>query len=176
MIFNVDPEWGIVTTSFTKAYGLGGLKLGIAVTKKELVDEIYRDVLNTVGNSSNITQIVAAHLLAKGKPDLEAHMKKWEPLKKQAEEWLEEKKLEFFPSKVGITYWVKLPIRDTYKWTTQCTIPQFNLAAVPGTFFLFKNDYSLARTNTIRLSLGSMNPSGRTLKEALSVLEKAIYS
>lgn len=173
-LFSVDPEWGIVTTSFTKAYGLGGLKLGIALAKKELVDELYRDVLNTVGNSPNIVQLIAAELLAKHREKLERHKQKWTLLKNQTQKWLNEKSLEFFPSKVGVTYWVKLPVRDTYEWTNMHAIPRYSLAPVPGTFFLFRNNYGLARTNTIRLSLGNVNPEKQTLIEALNTLEKAL--
>jgi len=173
-LFSVDPEWGIVTTSFTKAYGLGGLKLGIALAKKELVDELYTDVLNTVGNSPNIVQLIAAELLSKNKEKLEEHKQKWTHLKNQTQEWLQEKDLEFFPSKVGVTYWVKLPIRDTHKWTNECTIPRYSLTAVPGTFFLFKNNYKLAKTSMARLSLGNVNPENQTLTEALDTLEAAM--
>ena len=173
-LFSVDPEWGIVTTSFTKAYGLGGLKLGIALAKKELVDELYTDVLNTVGNSPNIVQLIAADLLSKNKEKLEEHKQKWTHLKNQTQEWLNENGLESFPSKVGVTYWVKMPIKDTHKWTNEHTIPRYSLAAVPGTFFLFKNDYALTRTNMIRLSLGNVNPEKQTLEEALDTLETAL--
>jgi aspartate/methionine/tyrosine aminotransferase len=173
-VFSVDSEWGIVTTSFTKAYGLGGLKLGIALANKELVDELYTDVLNTVGNSPNIVQLIAAELLSKNKQKLEEHKQKWTHLKNQTQEWLNEKGLDFFPSKVGVTYWVKLPIKDTYKWTNEHTIPGYSLAAVPGTFFLFRSDYSLAKTDMIRLSLGNLNPQKQTLAKALSTLEAAL--
>jgi aspartate/methionine/tyrosine aminotransferase len=173
-IFSVNPEWGIVATSFTKAYGLGGLKLGIALAKKELVDELYTDVLNTVGNSPNVVQLIAAELLSKNKEKLEEHKQKWIHLKKQTQGWLEEKELEFFPNKVGVTYWVKTPIKDTHSWTNEHTIPRYSLAAVPGTFFLFRNDYKLAKTNMIRLSLGNMNPEEQTLTEALNTLEATL--
>jgi len=173
-LFSVDPEWSIVTTSLTKAYGLGGLKLGIALAKKELVDEFYTDVLNTVGNSPNVVQLIAAELLSKDRQKLEEHKQKWRPLKKQTERWLNYKNLEFFPSKVGVTYWVKLPIKDTHRWTNEHTIPRCNLAAVPGTFFLFENNYKLVKTNTIRLSLGNISPEKQTLTEALNTLEKTL--
>ncbi|MGA2766797.1 MAG: pyridoxal phosphate-dependent aminotransferase [Candidatus Bathyarchaeia archaeon] len=173
-LFSVDPEGGIVTTSFTKAYGLGGLKLGIALVEKELVDELYADVLNTVGNSPNVVQLIAAELLSEGREKLEEHKHKWAHLMSQTREWLNEEGLQFFPSKVGVTYWVKLPIKDTYRWTNECTIPVYSLAAVPGTFFLFKNDYKLAKTDTIRLSLGNLNPEKPTLTGALDTLETAL--
>jgi aspartate/methionine/tyrosine aminotransferase len=173
-LFSVDPERGIVTTSFTKAYGLGGLKLGVALAEKQLVDELYTDTLNTVGNSSNVVQHIAAELLSKNKDKLEEHKRKWTRLKKQTEDWLDKMNLEFFPSKAGVTYWVKTPIKDTYKWTTELTIPRHSLATVPGTFFLFKSDYRLAKTNNVRLSLGNIDPKGQTLTEALDALEKAV--
>lgn len=173
-IFFVDPEWGIVTTSFTKAYGLGGLKLGIALAKKELVDELYTDVLNTVGNSPNIVQLIAAELIAKNREKLEEHKQKWTHLRNQTQQWLNEKGLEFFPNKVGVTYWVKTPIKDTYRWTNEYTIPRHSLATVPGTFFLFKSDCKVAKTNMIRLGLGNLNPEKQILTEALNTLERAL--
>jgi aspartate/methionine/tyrosine aminotransferase len=173
-LFSVDSEWGIVTTSFTKAYGLGGLKLGVALAGKELVDELYTDALNTIGNSPNIVQHIAAELLSKNSDKLEEHKQKWTRLRKQTEEWLDEMGLEFFPSKIGVTFWVKMPIRDTHRWTTELTIPRYSLATVPGTFFIFKNGYTLTRTNKIRLSLGNINPEGQTLTQALVTLEKAV--
>jgi len=173
-IFSADPEWGIVTTSFTKAYGLGGLKLGVALAKRELVDELYTDVLNTVGNSPNVIQLIAAELLSKNKEKLEEHKQKWTHLKNQTQEWLEEKGLEFFPNKVGVTYWVKLPIANTHRWTNECAIPHYSLAAVPGTFFLFKNDYKATKTSMVRLSLGNVNPENQILTDALDTLEAAL--
>jgi aspartate/methionine/tyrosine aminotransferase len=173
-LFSVDPKLGIVTTSFTKAYGLGGLKLGIALTDKKIVDELYTDVLNTVGNSPNIVQLIAAELLSKNKEKLEEHKQKWTILKKQTEAWLTENGLDFFPSKAGVTYWVKTPVKDTHKWTNEHTIPRHSLAAVPGAFFLFKNGYTIIRTNRIRLGLGHVNPNRQTLAEALDTLKIAL--
>jgi len=173
-LFFLDPEWSIVTTSFTKAYGLGGLKLGIALADKKLVDELYTDVLNTVGNSPNVVQLIAEELLSKNREKLERHKQEWTRLKKQTEAWMTENDLEFFPSKAGVTYWVKTPLEDTYKWTNEHTIPRHSLATVPGTFFLFKNDYALPRTNMVRLGLGHMNPEKQTLTEALDTLKTAL--
>ena len=173
-VFSVDPQKGIVTTSFTKAYGLGGIKLGVALATKEIVDELYVDVLNTVGNGSNVVQLIATVLLKKGKGELEKHMLKWVRSKNETEKWLSEKEFEYYPSKVGLTYWVKLPIKDTYKWINEHAIPHCRLAAVPGTFFLFKNDYELLKSNRIRLSLGGIDPNGSSLQEALEALENAI--
>lgn len=174
MLFSVDQQFGIVTTSFTKAYGLGGLKLGVALAEKQLVDELYADVLNTVGNSPNIVQLVAAELLVRGREKLQRHTQEWSKLKRETERWLREMNLEYFPNKVGVTYWVKLPIKDTYNWVAQQTIPQYSLASVPGAFFLFRNGYQLVRSNMIRLGLGGINPKESNFAEALEALEKAI--
>jgi aspartate/methionine/tyrosine aminotransferase len=171
--FSVDSERCIVTTSFTKAYGLGGLKLGTALANKELVDELYRDVLNTVGNSPNIVQLAAAELLTKGKENMERHKEKWVRVKQETEKWLKHKKLEYFPNAVSATYWIKLPIEDTYRWINEHAIPKYSLAPVPGAFFLFKNGYKLAKSSMIRLGLGTVNPTGHDLSEALEVLEEA---
>jgi aspartate/methionine/tyrosine aminotransferase len=173
-VFSVNKDFGIVTTSFSKAYGLGGLKLGVAIAKKDLVNELYTDVLNTVGNSPNVVQIIAVELLTKGREDLEKHKQKWTSLKKETEEWLSEKGFEYSPNKVGVTYWVKFPIKDTYKWTNDHAIPKHSVAPVPGTFFLFKNNRKLTKSQMIRLGLGNMNPDKSNLKEALVTLEKAL--
>ena len=173
-LFSIDPEWGIVTTSFTKAYGLGGLKFGVALANRKLVEKLYTDVLNTVGNSPNIVQALAAELLSTRQRKLEKHKQKWTGLRKEAECWLKEKGLEYFPSDLGVTLWVKTPVKDTYKWTRDCTIPRFNLAAVPGTFFLYEDDYELKRTNMLRLSLGNISPKGQRLAKGLATLESAM--
>jgi aspartate/methionine/tyrosine aminotransferase len=173
-LFSTNSDWSIVTTGFTKAFGLGGLKLGIALASKQLVDEFYKDVLDTVGNSPNIVQIVATELLSKSQAKLEDHKQKWVPIKKQTEDWLMKKGLEFSPSIAGVTYWVKMPIDDTYKWTNDYTIPHYDLATVPGTFFLFKNDYTLRKSNRVRLSLGNVNPGESHLAEALELLGKSM--
>lgn len=173
-VFSVNKDFGIVTTSFTKAYGLGGLRLGVAIAKENLVNELYTDVLNTVGNSPNIVQIIAVELLTKGREDLERHKQKWTSLKKETEGWLNEKGFEYFPNKFGITYWVKVPIKDTYKWINDYVITKYSLAAVPGTFFLFKNNRKLIKSNMMRLGLGNINPDKPNLTDALEVLEKAL--
>ncbi len=175
-VFSFDQDFGIVTTSFTKAYGLGGLKLGVALAKKNLVNELYTDVLNTVGNSPNIVQLIATELLKKGGEDLERHKQKWTNLKKETEEWLNEKGFEFFPNKSGITYWVRVPINDTYKWINDHAIPKHGLAAVPGTFFFFKNNCKLIKSSMMRLGIGNINPDKPNLMEALEVLEKALVT
>ena len=173
-LFSIDPQLGIVTTSFTKAFGLGGLKLGTALAEKTLVNELYTDVLNTVGNTPNIVQIVAAKLLAEAKEKLEKHKKKWIRLRTETEKRLTEMRLQFFPSKFGVTYWVRLPIKDSYEWINEYTIPKYGLAAVPGTFFLFRNNYSLAMSSMMRLGVGVMNPESPMLEEALIALETAL--
>jgi aspartate/methionine/tyrosine aminotransferase len=173
-LFSVDPEYDIVTTSFTKAYGLGGLKLGVALASKQLVDELYTDVLNTVGNSPNIVQIIATELLSKAKEKLEEHKQKWNRLRNEAEKWLLEKGFRFFPNKMGVTYWVQLPTPDTHEWMNLHAIPRYSVAAVPGTFFLFKSGCELKRSSMIRLSLGNIDPDRPSLVEGLRALEKAL--
>ena len=173
-LFSVNPEYGIVTTSFTKAYGLGGLKLGVALAKKELVDELYVDVLNTVGNSPNVIQMIAATLLEMGMEELEAHRKRWMNVKSETEKWLKQHDLEHFPNNISVTYWVKMPMKDTYKWINRHAIPHYSVAPVPGAFFLFKNGYRLEKTNMIRLGLGAINPDKPNPSEALEALQKAM--
>ena len=173
-LLSIDRELGIVTSSLTKAYGLGGLKLGVALAPKKLVDELYIDVLNTIGNSSNITQVVATEVLNRGREQLEKHRHKWTLLKRETEEWLNKENIDFSPSKVGITYWAKLPVTDTYKWVNQQAIPHYSLALVPGAFFLFRSDYKLAKTRRARLGLGNVNPLSLNLAQSLKVLGKAI--
>lgn len=173
-VFSIDPKLGIVTTSFTKAYGLGGLRTGIAIAKNELVDELYLDTLNTIGTGSNIIEIVTVKLLTEGGAALERHKQKWLNLKNATEKWLNEKGLEYFPNNASITYWVKLPIKDAHKWINQHAIPRYSLAAVPGTFFLFKSGYKPVKSNMIRLGLGNINPDKPNLAEAFEVLENAL--
>jgi len=175
-IFSVAPSKGIVTTSFSKAYGLGGLKLGTALADEETVKEFYGDVLNTVGNSSNLVQIVAAALLAKCREDMEEHKQKWVRLKRQTEELMKQKGFEYFQNNVSVTYWVKLPIKDTYEWITGYALPKCGLAPVPGAFFMFKNGYELAKSRMIRLGLGNINPDDPKLTEAFDALEVAIQT
>ncbi len=173
-VFSIDEEHGIVTTSFTKAYGLGGLKLGTALASEELVDEFYADVLNTVGNSPNVVQLVATDLLKNGFDSLEKHQRKWVRTKRESEKVLKEIGLEFFPNNISVTYWVKLSINDTHKWVNEKTIPRFSLAPVPGAFFLFDDGYRLKKTNMARLGLGNINPESSNLVEAFDALEKAL--
>ncbi len=173
-VFSVNKDLGIVTTSFTKAYGLGGLKLGTALANSGLIDELYTDVLNTVGNSPNVVQLVAVELLEKAMKKLEEHKRKWVRIKNETEKWLEQKRLEYSPSKFGVTYWVKLPIEDTYRWINEYAIPRYSVAPVPGSFFVFKDGYELARSDRTRLGLGAINPDEPKLAEAFEAMEKAI--
>ncbi|MEM3577327.1 MAG: pyridoxal phosphate-dependent aminotransferase [Candidatus Bathyarchaeia archaeon] len=172
--FSADKELGITTTSFTKAYGLGGLRLGVALASEKLVEELYADTLNTIGNSSNIVQLIASKLLREDVQKLERHKHKWDTLKKETEEWLNSKELEYFQNKFGVTYWVKMPINDTYKWINERAIPKYGVAPVPGTFFRFKSGYKLAKSSMIRLGLGNINPENPNLQSALEALWKAI--
>jgi aspartate/methionine/tyrosine aminotransferase len=173
-IFSADSKLGIVTTSFSKAYGLGGLKLGIALAESALVDEIYADVLNTVGNSPNVVQLATVELLTKGKESLERHKQKWMRFKNETEKWMDEKGLEYFPNRVSVTYWMKLPVQDTCRWVNEHTIKHHSLAVVPGAFFLFREGYELSKSCMIRLGLGNVDPDKPNLDEALKVMEKAL--
>jgi aspartate/methionine/tyrosine aminotransferase len=173
-LFSVDPELTVVTSSFTKAFGLGGLKLGVALAESEAVDGLYRDVLDTVGNSPNVVQLVAAQLFSRGKDSFYAHRQKWALLKSVAEGWLDENRFEYCQSKVGVTYWVTLPVKNSYKWVNENAIPRHSLAVVPGCFFLFRSGYRLLRSNMVRLGLGGISPEKACLTEALEALRKAL--
>jgi len=173
-VFSVDSEHGVVTTSFTKAYGLGGLKLGVALADKKLVDEFYTDVLNTVGNSPNVVQLLASELLTKDWNMLEEHKQKWVRLKKETEKWFNESGIEYFPNSAGVTYWAKLPTKDTYKWVNEHAIARYGVASVPGTFFLFKSGYKLTCSNMVRVGIGNINPDKPDLSEALEALKRSI--
>ena len=173
-LFSIDPKLGIVTTSFSKAYGLSGLRFGIALAEETLVDEFYQDVLGTVGTSSNLVEMIAVKLLIEGSEALERYKQKWMLLKTEAQKRLDEKGLEYFPNKAGITFWLKLPVKDTYKWVNETAITRYSLASVPGAFFLFKDDYELVESSMVRLGLGSINPEKPNLDEAFEILEKAL--
>jgi aspartate/methionine/tyrosine aminotransferase len=173
-VFSIDQEFGIVTTSFTKAYGLGGLRFSVVLAREGLVRELYNDTVNTIGNSSNIVQLIAIELLTQGREALERHKQKWTRLKNETEKWLNERGLEYFPNKAGITYWVKTSIKDTYKWINDYAIPKHSLAPVPGAFFLFRKGYKLVRTDKLRLGLGNINPDSSNLSEALESLGEAV--
>ncbi|HKZ95240.1 MAG TPA: pyridoxal phosphate-dependent aminotransferase [Candidatus Bathyarchaeia archaeon] len=173
-IFSVDKKLGIVTTGFSKAYGLGGLKMGVAIADGQLIDEFYADTLSTVGVFSNIVDITMTKLLTEGYEAMEQNKQKYLRLKQDAQEILDEKRFEYFPNDFCITFWVKLPVKDTHRWINEHTIPRHSSAAVPGAFFLFRNDNKLAKSNMIRLGLGYVNPDKPNLDEAFNVLQKAI--
>jgi len=175
-ILAVDSKLGIVTTSFTKAHGLGGLRTGIALADKEVVDELYVDTLNTIGGCSNVVEIVTVKLLTEGKAAMEAYKQKWLWLKDETERLLREKDFEYTPNSVSITYWVKTPVDDTYQWVNKHAIPRHSLAPVPGAFFLFKDGNKLEKSNMIRLGLGNINPDKPNLAAAFETLEKASAS
>jgi aspartate/methionine/tyrosine aminotransferase len=174
-VFSIDSHQGIMTTSFTKAYGLDGLKLGVALAKRELVDELYTDVLNTVGHSPNVVQLLASKLLKK-KTYLEKYGHKWMKLKKETEEWLEDNSIPYYPNPCGVTYWTQLPIKDTYEWVNEHAIPKHHVVPVPGAFFFYKNDYKLAQSDMVRIGVGNINPDDSTMSEALEALKKSILS
>ena len=175
-VFSVDPRWGVVTTSLTKAYGLGGLRAGVTLAGKEFVDDLYLDALNTVGTGSNLVELVAQELLTRGADTLEGYKRRWVRLKRETEDWLSRNGFEYIPNGLGVTYWVKMPIDDTYKWINDYTIPRYGLAAVPGAFFLFGDDYRLTMSNRIRLGLGNISPDESGLEEGLGVLYESIRS
>ncbi len=175
-IFSVNSERGIVTTSFTKASGLGGLKLGVALASQEIVEAVYEDLLNTAGNCPNIVSESANRLLTNGLNQLVAHRRKYDSLKRQTERWLMKNGLKFSPNRSGVTYWVKLPVADTYKWICEHAIPEYSLAMVPGAFFLLEGDCTLPKSNMVRLGLGGIDPDNSNLSEGLETFEKALDS
>jgi len=173
-VFSVDGEMGIVTTSFTKAYGLGGLRLGVALAQQSLVEELFNDVVDHIGGPSNLVQLAAVELLTRGKAKLERHKQKWTVLKRQTEEWMNARGIEFSPNKAGITYWVKLSIEDTHKWVNEHAIPKRSVAVVPGAFFLFKDGNEIVKSSNVRLGLGNINPEQPNLGDAFEAFEKAV--
>ncbi len=173
-LVSIDPEHAIVTTSFTKAYGLGGLKLGIILAQNTLIDNLYQDALFTVGNSSNVVEHIAAELLTKYQQQLDTYLKKYLGLKKETEQWLEDHSIIYHHNTTSITYWIKTPIPDTYTWVNKYSIPKRKLAVVPGAFFLFKKNYRREKTSMIRLGLGNIQPDTVQLTNALAQLDKAL--
>jgi len=105
---------------------------------------------------------------------MERHKEKYLKLKKDTEKLLKEKDFEYFTGDLCITFWIKLPVKDTYKWIDQHAIRRHSLAAVPGAFFLFGNDYELMKSNRIRLGVGSLNPDKPQLPEAFEIFERAV--
>jgi len=177
-IFSVDPELGIVTTSFSKAYGLGGLKAGFTIASQEIVDKLYSNVFNTAGTSSNLVELALIDLLTKGRRVMERHQRKWIGLRKRTEKWLEQTDtvVSYTPNSCGVVFWVSTQIRDTYKWVNQHAIPRFSAAVVPGAFFLFK-EYEINESNHVRLGVGNISPEEpEDLENALHSLEDAIRS
>ena len=172
-VYSVDKENGITTTGFSKCYGLGGLKLGVSISKKELTDELYIDSLNSVGNHPNIVQYISYELFKKNKKDLDNHLKKWDNLKKETENFLDKNNFEYFPCKVGITYWIKTKINDTHQWVNKKTLPSYGLVVVPGAFFLYRYNYKLKKSNMIRIGLGNINPEKPNLNKTLNIFKKA---
>jgi len=175
-VFSVDHEFGIVTTSFTKAYGLGGLKAGITIASKEIVDHLYSNVFNTVGCDSNMVELVLIDLLTRGRNAMERHKKKWVVLCRKTEEWLKQTDLvSYTPKSCGVVFWLETQIRDTNKWMNKYTIPKFSVAVVPGAFFLFKH-YEINQSNHVRLGIGNVNPEkAEDLDNALQSLEEALF-
>jgi aspartate/methionine/tyrosine aminotransferase len=173
-VFSLDNELGIVTTGFSKAYGLGGLKMGVGLASKELVDELYADTLSTVGVFANIVETVVAKLLSTGYDEMESRKERYLELKRNAEKLMSEKGFEYFTGDSCLTFWVKLRVKDTYKWISQHAIPQYSWAAVPGAFFLFENDYNLVESNMVRLGVGGLDLDEPRLAEAFEALEKAL--
>ena len=173
-IYSINQEYGITITGFSKSYGLGGLKLGVAIAKNDLINEFYNDCLNTVGNHPNIVQHLASMFFTEYKKDIEKHLRKWDDLKKETENFLDENNFKYLPSKVGITYWVQTKISDTYNWVNKKTIPKHELVVVPGAFFFYKNNYELVESNMIRLGIGNINPEKSNLIDALETFKKAL--
>jgi aspartate/methionine/tyrosine aminotransferase len=173
-IYSINKEYGITVTGFSKSYGLGGLKLGLAIAKADLINEFYTDSLNTVGNHPNIVQHIAIELFTKYKKELEKHLKKWDHLKKETENFLDENNFNYLSNKAGITYWIQTTNADTYSWVNKKAIPKYNLVVVPGAFFFYKNDYELIKSNMIRLGIGNINPEQPALIDALETFSKAL--
>ena len=175
-LLSVDNEYAIVTTSFSKAYGLGGLKAGFAIASKTIVDDLYMNVLNTSGTNSNLVELALIDLLTKGKQAMEEHKEKWLKLRKNTEEWLKETdSLSYTPNCCGVVYWTETKLKDTYKWVNKFCIPKFRLAGVPGAFFLFKK-HEVNKTNKLRLGVGAVDPGKpEALENALQSLEEALH-
>jgi len=175
-LFSIDNEYAIVTTSFSKAYGLGGLKAGFAIASKTIVDELYMNVLDTSGTDSNLVELTLINLLTKGKQAMEEHKVKWLKLRRKTEQWLKETdSLSYTTNECGVVYWVETQLKDTYKWVNKLCIPKFSLAPVPGTFFLFKK-HEINKSNKLRLGIGAIDPEKpESLNNALQTFGKALH-
>lgn len=175
-LFSIDNEYTIVTTSFSKAYGLGGLKAGFAIASKTIVDELYMNVLNTSGTNSNLVELALIDLLTKGKQAMEEHKSKWFKLRRKTEEWLKETdSLSYTVNECGVVFWVETSLKDTHKWVNKLCIPKYSLAAVPGAFFLFRKR-EINRSNKLRLGVGAIDPANtEALDNALQTLGKAVH-
>jgi aspartate/methionine/tyrosine aminotransferase len=173
-LFSIEPEWGITSTSFTKAYGLGGLKIGLALASEKLVKQFYQNVLNTIGCGSNLVEAAFTDLLASGKDTIERHKEKWAEIRRKTEKWLETVDgVSFVPNKCGVTFWLEIEkVKDTYRWTNDYTIPKMGLSTVPGAFFLYEDGYAIVKSNQTRLGVGNIKAG--ELDEALSIFEKAV--
>jgi aspartate/methionine/tyrosine aminotransferase len=173
-VFSLDNRLGVVTSGFSKAYGLGGLKMGVGLASKELVDELYADTLSTVGVFANIVELVVAKLLSTRYDMMERQKEKYLKLKNNAEKLLAEKGFRYFTGNSCLTFWVNLPMKDTYKWINQYAIQRYSWSAVPGAFFLFENDHNLVESKMMRLGVGGLDPDEPRLAEAFDVFEKAV--
>ncbi len=175
-LFSIGNEYAIVTTSFSKAYGLGGLKAGFSIASQAVVDELYMNVLNTSGTNSNIIELSLIELLSNGKQTMEEHMVKWFKLRGATEKWLKETSgMSYTQNKCGVVFWLETPLKDTYHWVNQFCIPELSLAAVPGAFFVFKN-HEINKSNKLRLGIGAVNPENpEALDNALQTLDKAVH-
>jgi hypothetical protein len=173
-LFSIEPEWGITTTSLTKAYGLGGLKIGFALASEKLVMGFYQNVLNTVGCWPNLVEATLSNLLRKGKDAMERHQEKWIETRRKTEKWLETVDgISIMPNTCGVTFWLEIKkVKDTYQWTNEYTIPKMSLSAVPGAFFLYEDGYEIVKSNHARLGIGNIKSD--KLDEALSAFEKAV--